>query len=68
MGELLTADELAERLKVSPDQVYRFVKRGMPCKRLGKTRNARLRFDADEVLAWITACASEQARRRHLEG
>lgn len=49
MKELLTSQELAEKLKVHLQTVYLYVKDGMPHIRLGRT----LRFDFDAVVEWF---------------
>lgn len=54
---LLNAKELAEHLGCRPAQVYRLVARGMPTLRLGPGPKARLRFDLDEVHAWLAECS-----------
>lgn len=49
-GELLTADEVAERLKVPRSWVYRAARSGaLPSVRCGRYR----RFDEADVEAWI---------------
>lgn len=46
--ELLTAQELANTLKIDRTTIYRMVKRGMPYKVVG----ARKRFILEDVLKW----------------
>ena len=62
MGELLTADELAERLKVSPDTVKVWARVGrIPAVRLSPKV---LRFDLSAVLGALTA--DERKAVRHV--
>ena len=50
VGELLTADEVAERLKVPRSWVYRAAREGgLPSVRCGRYR----RFDDSDVESWI---------------
>jgi len=50
--ELLTIDEVAEILAVSPVTIYRYKKQaGLPYIKIGNT----LRFDRRDVWAWIEA-------------
>jgi excisionase family DNA binding protein len=48
---LLTVTEVAEMLKVSRPQVYRLLDYGLPYIRLHPRSD--LRFDRDDVAAWI---------------
>ncbi len=48
--EILTAEELAKRLKVSKAAVRRWTLDGMPCRRLG---GRLVRFEFDESLTWL---------------
>ncbi len=49
--EELTAKQLAEIKSCSVKTVYRYVKRGMPCKRAGE--NCHARFNLSEVNEWL---------------
>lgn len=50
---LLTADEVALRLRASRPSVYRWAREGrLPSFRVGAGAGA-LRFDADELAAWL---------------
>ncbi len=50
--ELLTADELATLLRLPRRSIYRLrSERGLPARRVGRL----LRFDPDEVRAWLSA-------------
>jgi excisionase family DNA binding protein len=49
-NELLTADELAKKLKVSKAAVRRWTLDGIPCRRLG---NKLVRFELSSSLAWL---------------
>lgn len=51
MNELMTTDELCEKLKVSRPTIERYRKKGMPYKKVGRL----VRFDAKEVMEWINA-------------
>ncbi len=46
---LLTMEEVAEKLKVAPRTVYGWVCKGMPVMKIGGV----LRFDPEEVMAWM---------------
>jgi excisionase family DNA binding protein len=47
--ELLTTEELAARLKVHRKTLLKYVKRGLPCVRIG----GRCRFMSAQVLRWL---------------
>ena len=49
-GEILTADELAKKLKVSKAAVRRWTLDGMPCPKLG---GRLVRFEIEPALAWL---------------
>lgn len=46
---MLKLKELAVKLNVHPNTVYRLVEAGMPCARLGSL----MRFDYDKVIKWM---------------
>ena len=46
---LLTTQELADRLQVSTETIYRRVAAGMPCVEVGRAK----RYRWDYVLAWL---------------
>ena len=48
--EILTAGELARKLKVSKAAVRRWTLDGIPCRRLG---GRLVRFDLNTALAWL---------------
>lgn len=48
--EILTAEELAQKLKVSKAAVRRWTLCGIPCLRLG---GRLVRFEFDKALAWL---------------
>lgn len=50
---LLTTREVAELLRVHPKHVYRLMRRGLPCSRVGDA----WRFDQEAVLSWARARA-----------
>jgi excisionase family DNA binding protein len=50
--KLLTRKELAERYGVNVETVSRWVRRGCPVRRASAYRSP-MRFDADEVDAWL---------------
>lgn len=51
-SSLWTLREVAAYLRLHPKTVQRFAReKGLPCVRLG----GRLRFDADDVHAWVSA-------------
>ena len=49
MGEYLTTEELAEKLKVSRQTVWLWRKQGLPALKIGRS----IRFNAIEVDEWI---------------
>jgi excisionase family DNA binding protein len=49
---LLTIQEVAARLQVSPKTVRRLIDRGLPAVRLGAP-GASIRIDADELEGWL---------------
>ena len=49
-NEMLTADELARKLKVSKAAVRRRTLDGIPCRRLG---GKLVRFQLDTALSWL---------------
>lgn len=49
--KLINADQLATHLSVGRNYIYRLVKQGMPCIRIGARRY--LRFELSEVMDWI---------------
>jgi len=50
----LTIDQVAELLRVSEVTVRRYYTHdGLPVHRLGRARNAQVRFFRGEVLAWL---------------
>ena len=52
MKALLTPGELAERLRVSKQQVYNLTHRkAIPVKKVGRL----LRFDSDEIETWLAS-------------
>ena len=48
--EMLAADELARKLKVSKPAIRRRTVDGIPCRRLG---GRLVRFELDKALAWL---------------
>jgi excisionase family DNA binding protein len=46
---MLDTKELVEYLKVHSNTVYRYIKDGMPCYRIGKD----YRFELEEVKEWL---------------
>jgi excisionase family DNA binding protein len=49
-SEILTAEELARKLKVSKAAVRRWTLDGIPCRRLG---GRLVRFELSTALAWL---------------
>lgn len=49
-AEIMTAQELAKKLKVSLPAVRRWTLDGMPCRRLG---GRLVRFELDKALNWL---------------
>jgi excisionase family DNA binding protein len=57
---LLTIPEVARRLGLHRDTIYRKIARGeIPAVRLGSESNASLRVPADELERWLFAEAQE---------
>lgn len=57
LQNLLTEKEIAARLKVRRETLSRLRRAGtnpLPSLRLGTARNARLRYDWDAVIDWMT--------------
>jgi len=52
-AQMLTAQELAEKLGVSQRSLARYVARGCPHKRGSRARNGRLWFDFGKVSEWL---------------
>lgn len=50
-ASLWTRDDVARVLSVRPEYVYRLVRQGLPCHRLGK--KGYLRFRPHDVLTWL---------------
>lgn len=49
MEELLTLDEVAQKLKVTRATVHKWMNEGMPSLKIGKNR----RFEAHKIMDWI---------------
>ncbi|AKU43387.1 DNA-binding protein [Bacillus phage Silence] len=49
MTNMLTTDELAEKLGVSFMTIHRLRKKGLPCVKIGRS----VRFDVKDVSEWI---------------
>ena len=49
MEELLTLDEVAQKLKVTRATVHKWMIEGMPSLKIGKNR----RFEAHKIMEWI---------------
>jgi excisionase family DNA binding protein len=65
---LLTVEQVAEILCCSPKTVYSWAELGhIPCIKIGKGRKSLLRFDSDEVRAWIRRW-KEETRTRYNDG
>lgn len=48
---LWTVHQVAKHLAVRPEYIYRLVRQGLPCRRIGK--QGYLRFRPDEVRQWV---------------
>ena len=54
--KIVTVKELSEFLKVKPKTLYQWAELGqIPCIKL----NGALRFDLDDIMAWIQSCKRE---------
>jgi excisionase family DNA binding protein len=61
---LLTTEQVAEIICCSPKTVYAWAELGhIPCIKIGKGRKSLLRFDSDEVRAWIRQWKEETRTR-----
>jgi excisionase family DNA binding protein len=61
--KLLTVQEVSKILQTKPKTVYQWAKLGqIPCLKL----NGALRFDLDDILAWIKECKKESQRSYNL--
>lgn len=61
---LLTAEKVAEILCCSPKTVYSWAELGhIPSIKLGAGRKAPLRFDAEEIHAWLRFWKEETAKK-----
>ena len=54
--EILTLEDVAKLLKVSESTVYRMVKAGMPCIKIGRA----VRFRVDKVQAYLDRLSNER--------
>lgn len=64
MEKLLTADQVAEILNCSPKTVYSWAELGrIPSIKIGMGRKAILRFDSEEIHAWLQFWKEETAKR-----
>jgi excisionase family DNA binding protein len=63
-GKLLTVEQVAEIICCSPKTVYSWAELGhIPCIKIGKGRKSLLRFDSEEVRAWIRQWKEETRTR-----
>jgi excisionase family DNA binding protein len=63
-GKLLTAEQVAEIICCSPKTIYSWAELGhIPSIKIGVGRKALLRFDPDEVHAWLHFWKEETAKR-----
>lgn len=59
MSEVMTADEVAELLRVNRKTVFEYATRGtLPCQRLGR----RVIFSRAAIMSWLCGSALEPAR------
>jgi excisionase family DNA binding protein len=65
-SDLLTVEEVAQRLGVSPALVYQLVTQGrLACYRIGLRRGAN-RFDESDVQAYLDSCRVEPEEWRRV--
>ena len=63
-GRLLTAEQVAEIICCSAKTVYSWAELGqIPSVKIGVGRKALLRFDPDEIRAWLQFWKEETAKR-----
>jgi excisionase family DNA binding protein len=66
-GRLLTAEQVAEIICCSPKTVYSWAELGhIPSIKIGVGRKALLRFDSEEIYAWLQFWKEETAKRYNL--
>lgn len=54
---MINTKELSEYLKIHENTIYKLVRNGMPCYRIGPTE---LRFELDEVKQWLRERSKEE--------
>jgi excisionase family DNA binding protein len=65
--KLLTAEQVAKIICCSPKTIYSWAELGhIPSIKIGAGRKALLRFDSDEVNAWLQSWKEETAKRYNL--
>jgi excisionase family DNA binding protein len=63
-GKLLTAEQVAKIICCSPKTIYSWAELGhIPSIKIGIGRKALLRFDSEEVYAWLQFWKEETAKR-----
>jgi excisionase family DNA binding protein len=66
-GRLLTAEQVAEIICCSPKTIYSWAELGhIPSIKIGAGRKALLRFDSEEIYAWLQFWKEETAKRYNL--
>jgi len=66
-GRLLTAEQVAEIICCSPKTVYSWAELGhIPSIKIGTGRKALLRFDSEEIHAWLQFWKEQTAKRYNL--
>ena len=62
--KLLTAEQVAEIVSCSPKTVYSWAELGhIPSIKIGAGRKALLRFDSEEIQAWLKSWKEETLKR-----
>jgi len=63
-SKLLTAEQVAEIICCSPKTIYAWAELGyIPSIKIGAGRKALLRFDSDEIHAWLQFWKEETAKK-----
>jgi len=63
-AKLLTAEQVAEIISCSPKTIYSWAELGyIPSIKLGAGRKALLRFDSEEIHAWLRFWKEETAKK-----
>ena len=62
-NRLLSIQELADFLKLTPATIHRYLNQGLPSIRVSPKRGVPHRFDLDTVMRWIARKYDESLQR-----